>query len=151
MVAGWLDRDSDGVPALFDCHDQDDTQGAWLVQYHDRDGDGVGGERWEGDDCELVGSNVLVGGDCDDDDPDVIDDCDDEEPDPDDPDPNDPDDPDDPDDPSSGRNIQIFYGSRCQSVRAPQGVGLLLLVLGLVLRRRAQADPGGGPSRGRRS
>jgi len=69
------DRDEDGIPELFDCDDEDPTIGDRLVQYVDNDGDGVGGDPWPDDDCHLVPGNVLVGGDCDDDDPDRTDDC----------------------------------------------------------------------------
>lgn len=67
IVDDWRrDADGDGTPAIFDCDDHDPSIGPWLVQYVDEDGDGIGGELWEGDDCDLVPGNVLIGGDCDD-------------------------------------------------------------------------------------
>ncbi|TVQ92758.1 MAG: hypothetical protein EA397_06270 [Deltaproteobacteria bacterium] len=110
------DADDDGVPAIFDCDDHDPALGAWLVQYVDNDGDGVGGELWEGDDCDLVEGNVLIGGDCDDDDPDNTEICD------------------DPDD------SEVFYGASCggcAAVTSPKSLLFSFVLLGaLALRRR---------------
>ncbi|TVQ94063.1 MAG: hypothetical protein EA397_02835 [Deltaproteobacteria bacterium] len=131
------DLDEDGVPALFDCDDEDPSVGAWLVQYVDNDGDGVGGALWEGDDCELQEGNVLIGGDCDDDDPDRIDNCDEEAPCLD----------DDPDCEEPTGEVVLFYGAKCSGCQAGRGVlpwgGLLaLLALARVRRRRAQVSDG---------
>lgn len=117
----WMeDFDRDGVIAMWDCDDYDETLGVRLEQYTDLDGDGKSGTLVEDYPCTIRPGNSVTVDDCDDADESVFQDCDT-----------------DTDTDSPGPAEPFRYGSTCSSAPSAVGAPLLLLVgLTLVGRRR---------------
>jgi predicted outer membrane repeat protein len=66
-----IDADGDGVPASDDCNDLDPEVGRAPTWYADFDGDGFGDPSPVGVSCDQPAHTAAVGGDCDDNRPDV--------------------------------------------------------------------------------